>query len=172
MTIWRPVSALTEMMRLFPRLSTLHPYNCSAVHTRHQYLSPQLAHPRTHGSWQVYSHSCLRSKRQAVANNNHATMMGKLCLLKNGTDQLVLRLDWNDVVALLSHVLAELNLLPSQLILACTKSNHSWHKPRHLTTALQKQAMTYCNTAYFQHVQNVCMNKYECLTSSSSVLLG
>ena len=77
-------------------------------------------------------------------------MMGRLCLLKNGTNQLVLRLDGDDVVALLSHVLAELNLLPSQLILACTQSNHSWHKPGHATTAWQKQAMKYCNTAYFK----------------------
>lgn len=163
-------------MRLFPRLSTLHPYNCSAVHTRPQYLSPQIAHPwRTHRSWQVYSHSCLRSKRQDVANNNHAKMRGKLCLLKNGTDQLVLRLDWNDVVALLSHVLAELNLLPSQLILACTQSNHSWHKPGHLTTALQKPAMKYCNTALFSTchgLMHLCMNRHEWVTSSSSALLG
>ena len=90
----------------------------------------------------------LRSKRWVVTNN-HAMRVGKSCLLKNRTDQLVLRLDWNDVVALLSHVLAELNLLPSQLILACSPSNHSWHKPRHLTTALQKQGMTHCDTAYF-----------------------
>ncbi len=80
--------------------------------------------------------------------------MGKLCMLKIGTDQLVLRLDWNDVVAFLSHVLAELNLLSSQLILACTQSNHSGHKPRHVTTALQKQAMKYLNTVCFKMSTN------------------
>ena len=36
--------------------------------------------------------------------------------------QLVLRLDWDDVVALFSHVLTELHLLPGQLILACIQA--------------------------------------------------
>ncbi len=82
-------------------------------------------------------------------------MMGEVCLPRNGTDQLVLRLDGNDVVALLLHVLAEFNLLPSQFILACTQSHHSWHKPGGVTTALQKQAMKYCDTALFSTCQQL-----------------